>query len=73
MYIRRMARKNKGGSIAAYIQLAHNIRDPRSGVSKAQVLYHFGREDRLDGEALRRLDKDSRHFVQLLTGEAREQ
>ena len=55
MYLRRIARKNKDGTITAYIQLAHNEWDPQARCAKAKVCYSFGREDVLDREALRRL------------------
>jgi transposase len=35
--------------------LAHNYRDPDSGVSKPKILHSFGREDELDPDALHRL------------------
>jgi hypothetical protein len=54
MYIRTVSRKNKDGSVVRYLQLAHNVRDPR-GFTKAQVLYNLGREDQVDRAALRRL------------------
>ena len=37
--------------------MVHNYRDPKTGVSKTQVLYNFGRADQLDLEAIRRLIK----------------
>jgi hypothetical protein len=55
MYLRKISRKNRDGSVVTYLQLAHNQRDPASGVVKAHVLHSFGRADELDPEALRRL------------------
>lgn len=55
MYVRTMSRKNKNGSTTTYVQLAHNVRDDKTGVPKAQVLYTFGRLDSLDIEAIKRL------------------
>jgi transposase len=55
MYLRKISRKNRDGSTVTYLQLAHNQRDPLSGVVKAQVLHSFGRADELDADALRRL------------------
>jgi transposase len=55
MYLRKISRKNRDGSVVTYLQLAHNQRDPATGVVKAQVLHSFGRADELDPEALRRL------------------
>jgi transposase len=50
MYIRTV--KSRGYE---YVQLAHNYRDPKTGVSKAKILYNFGRKDQLDVEGLQRL------------------
>ncbi|HEY3895965.1 MAG TPA: hypothetical protein VGL88_11420, partial [Pseudonocardiaceae bacterium] len=55
MYLRTIQRRNKDGSIARYVQLAHNERHPESGNSVAKVVHSFGREDQLDREALSRL------------------
>ena len=63
MYMRRIARKNKDGSTTAYIQLAHNYRDPETGVPRAKVLHSFGREDQLDTDAIRRLIKSMSRFL----------
>jgi len=56
MYIRTVKSKTKNG-IKEYVQLCHNYRDPESGTSKTQVLYSFGRADKLDLDAIRRLIK----------------
>lgn len=53
--MRKISRHNKNGTTTTYVQLAHNVRDPKSGYARAQVLYSFGREDALDIEAIRRL------------------
>jgi hypothetical protein len=53
MYLRTTQRRNTDGSIVRYVQLAHNRRV--EGVTQAEVLVNLGREDRLDGEGLRRL------------------
>jgi len=55
MYIRTISRKNKDGSETAYVQLAHNTRDPKSGQPRAKVIHSFGRADQLDRDALKRL------------------
>jgi hypothetical protein len=55
MYIRTTRRTNKDGSVVEYVQLAHNYRDPQTGRPKPQILYNFGRRDRLDEGALLRL------------------
>ncbi|WP_406192299.1 IS1634 family transposase [Streptomyces sp. NBC_01017] len=53
MYLRKIQRRNKDGSVVRYLQLAHNRR--KDGTTQAEVLVNFGREDRLDVEGLRRL------------------
>jgi transposase len=55
VYLRKSSRTNKDGSVTSYLSLAHNYRDPDSGVSKPKILHSFGREDELDPEALTRL------------------
>src|SRR5512135_2308791 len=54
MYLRTTARRNADGSVVRYLQLAHNEWDAAAG-SRTRVLYNFGREDRLDRDAVRRL------------------
>lgn len=49
MYIRTVKSKDK-----EYVQLAHNFRDSKTGVSKAKILFNFGRKDQLDVEGLER-------------------
>lgn len=63
MYIRKISRKNKDGSIVTYVQLAHNERDSSKGHPKAKVLYNFGRLDTLDVEQLKRLIKSISRFL----------
>lgn len=63
MYVRTISRKNKDGSTTTYVQLAHNVRDPRSGFARAQVLYTFGRADSLDLGAIRRLVRSLCRFI----------
>ena len=55
MYLRQTKRKNKDGSTAHYLQLAHNVRDPDTGVVSAKLLHSFGRAEHLEREALERL------------------
>jgi transposase len=55
VYLRRSSRTNKDGTTTSYLSLAHNYRDPDSGVSKPKILHSFGREDDLDPQALHRL------------------
>jgi len=63
MYIRTMRRKNKDGSIAEYVQLAHNYRDPEVGYAKPKILFNFGRRENVDEEALRRLVRSISRFL----------
>lgn len=63
MYIRTISRKNKDGSKATYVQLAHNERDSKKGFAKATVLYNFGRIEDLDVEQLKRLVKSIARFL----------
>ncbi len=55
MYLRTIGRRNKDGSEVRYVQLAHNEWDPERKCAVARVVHNFGREDRLDREALARL------------------
>ena len=63
MYIRTISRKNKGGDVVTYVQLAHNVWDVQSRCAKAQVLHTFGRTDELDVAALKRLTKSISRFL----------
>jgi len=55
MYLRTTTRRAADGTLVRYLQLAHNVWDPAARRSTVRVLYHFGREDALDREAIRRL------------------
>ena len=55
VYLRESSRRNKDGSKVTYLQLAHNERHPTTGVPMARVIHNFGRKDKVDKEALRRL------------------
>jgi transposase len=63
MYVRTIQRRNKDGSIARYLQLAHNERTERGQVV-ARVIHSFGREDQLDREALARLVRSISRFLE---------
>jgi hypothetical protein len=63
MYVRTISRKNKSGSTTTYVQLAHNVRDSKTGQPRADVLYTFGRADALDVDAIRRLTKSLSRFL----------
>lgn len=51
VYLRQTKRKNKDGTAAHYLELADNVRDPDSGVVKAQILHSLGRAEHLEREA----------------------
>jgi transposase len=55
MYLRTTQRKNKDGSVVRYLHLAHNVRDPETGVSVPHNIHNFGRADELDRDVLVRL------------------
>ena len=63
MYIRKISRKNKNGTVTSYVQLAHNERNPVTGNPQAKVYYTFGREDEVDMDNLRRLAESISRFV----------
>jgi len=63
MYMRTISRTNKDGSKVQYVQLAHNVRDQKTGNSKAEILYNFGRKDHLDLETIRRLIRSLSRFL----------
>jgi transposase len=62
VYLRATARRTKRGELVRYLQLAHNERNER-GVPVARVIHNFGREDRLDREALLRLVRSIQRFL----------
>jgi hypothetical protein len=55
-------RENRSGG-HTYVALAHNERDEGDGVSRARILYNFGRKDRLDLDAVRRLIASLSRYV----------
>lgn len=55
MYLRETRRRNADGTEVAYLALAHNERDPETGMPKAKIVHNFGRADLVDREGLRRL------------------
>jgi hypothetical protein len=58
MYIRTVRSKDY-----EYVQLAHNYRDPKTGNTKARILYNFGRKDKLDPDELLRLVQSISRFL----------
>ena len=63
MYIRTTTRRNRDGSTVRYLELAHNERDPQTGMPRARVLYNFGREETVDRAALARLARSLSRFI----------
>jgi hypothetical protein len=55
MYLRLTERRNRDGSTVAYYALAENLWNAASKRAEARVVHSFGRADRLDREALKRL------------------
>jgi hypothetical protein len=64
MYLRTIQRRNKDGSVARYVQLAHNVRLPGKRNPVAQVIHSFGREEELDRQALARLVRSISRFLE---------
>ena len=62
MYLRATVRRTQSGELVRYLQLAHNERNER-GVPVARMVHNFGREDRLDREALVRLVRSIQRFL----------
>ena len=63
MYLRETRRRNRDGSEVAYLALAHNERDPVTGMPKARVIHNFGRADMVDRAGLARLVKSISRFL----------
>jgi hypothetical protein len=63
MYVRTISRHNKDGLTTTYVQLAHNVCDPKTGYARANVLYTFGRVDSLGPRAIRRLVGSNCRFL----------
>jgi hypothetical protein len=63
MYLRETRRKNRDGSTVAYLQLAHNERNPETGSPTAKVIHNFGRADKVDRAALSRLVSSISRFL----------
>ncbi len=55
MYLRSTKRRNRDGSVVEYLQLAHNVRNPKTGKPLAQIIHNFGRADQVDRDSLVRL------------------
>lgn len=63
MYLRETRRRNADGSEVAYLALAHNERDPVTGVPKAKIIHNFGRADLVDRDGLARLVRSISRFL----------
>lgn len=64
MYLRETKRTNRDGRTVSYLQLAHNRRDPETGVPKAETIHSFGRADHIDREGLARLVRSISRFLE---------
>jgi Transposase DDE domain len=63
MYLRETRRRNRDGSEVAYLALAHNERDPDTGMPKARIVHNFGRADLVDRDGLARLVRSISRFL----------
>ena len=63
MYLRETRRSNRDGSVARYLQLAHNERHPQTGVPTAKVIHNFGRVEQVDRAGLARLVSSISRFL----------
>jgi len=63
VYLRETRRRNKDGSVVSYLQLAHNQRHPKTGSPVAKIIHSFGRADKVDRAALRRLVASISRFL----------
>lgn len=63
MYIRQISRVNKDGTRVRYLQLAHKVRDAKTGRPRDEILCHLGREDRLDRAQIERLIESLARFL----------
>jgi Transposase DDE domain len=63
MYLRQTRRRNRDGSEVSYLALAHNERDPDSGMPKARIVHNFGRADQVDRDGLARLIASISRFL----------
>ncbi len=63
MYLRETRRRNRDGSEVSYLALAHNARDPETGMPKAQIIHNFGRAELVDRDGLARLVRSISRFL----------
>jgi transposase len=64
MCLRETRSTNRDGRSVSYLLLAHNRRDPATGVPKAEIIHSFGRADRVDREGLARLVRSISRFLE---------
>jgi hypothetical protein len=64
MYLRETKRTNSDGGTVSYLQLAHNRRDPQTGVPQAEIIHSFGRADLVDRDGLARLVRSISRFLE---------
>jgi transposase len=65
MYLRITERRNRDGSTVAYYALAENVWNAASRRAEARVVHSFGRVDKLDREALKRLVKSINRVLEV--------
>ena len=63
MYLRETRRRNADGTEVSYLALAHNVRDDKTGMPKAQIVHNFGRADLVERDALKRLVRSISRFL----------
>lgn len=63
MYLRETRRRNRNGSEVSYLALAHNERDPETGMPKARIIHNFGRAELVDRDGLARLVRSISRFL----------
>jgi hypothetical protein len=63
MYLRETRRRNRDGSEVSYLALAHNERDPETGMPKARIIHNLGRSDLVDRDGLARLIRSISRFL----------
>ncbi len=63
MHIRITTRHNKNGTVTRYVQLAQNVWDSKARRAAPRIVYNFGREGKVDKEALRRLARSIGRFL----------
>lgn len=65
MYLRITERRNRDGSTAAYYALAENVWNAAGKRAEARVVHNFGRAEKVDREALKRLVKSINRVLEV--------